>query len=132
MKFPGNGQHLGDSPTPSGVYRALESTRYKLKYGSVLAGIVTLGTIGGGWLTVINVARSEASDKLAPIDAGMKSLDDRIDNTNERVDFLKTTLVNHIDEERQHHARMEQQQSLMMDALEVPKWRRPAPLDAGR
>ncbi len=118
--------------TASGVFRALEATKSRVNAVSLIGAVITLGGLAGGLYAVAGIARSEAAEKIAPLDAGLKTTNERIDNTNERVDFLKTTLLNHIDDERVQHARDEQQHALMLDALGVPKWKRPEPLDGGK
>lgn len=121
-----------DEPeTPSGAFRAyndLKGKQNRLTYGAFIATVITLGTIGGGWYSVLTVSKTQAQEVvvplIAPLDAGLKS-------ANERLEFFKDEFKRHIVEEADHHRRAEQQQELMMDALNVPKWKRPAPVQDG-
>ncbi len=120
------------SLTTSGVFRALEETKSKINVMSVIGAVITIGGLAGGLYAVAGIARSEAAERIGPIDAGMKV-------TNERLDFFKAEFNRHLEEEAEHHRkaeaqaeRQDKQQQLMMDALNVPKWKRPEPLDAGQ
>ncbi len=119
------GHYVGDHPTPSGVYKALESTRHKMKIGTVLGGIITAGAIAGGTLAGINTVQAQ-------VDAGVKA-------TNERVTLVRDDLAQHKAEEAARHDRQEaktdrldQKVELILDALRVPMSKRPEPTDAGK
>ncbi len=129
MSPPRLGQHsFSDGPsTTSGVFKALESTRHKMKIGTVLGGILTAGAIVGGTVTGIGVVQAQ-------VDAGIKT-------TNERVDLIKDDLHQHKKEEADRHNRqeaktdrLEQKLDVVLDALRVPMDRRPerAATDGGR
>lgn len=123
------GQHsFSDGPqTTSGVFKALESTRHKMKIGTVLGGILTAGAIAGGTLAGVSTVQAQ-------VDAGVKA-------TNERVDIIKDDLYQHKKEEAERHNRqeaktdrLEQKLDVVLDALRVPMDRRPerAATDGGR
>lgn len=115
------------SLTTSGVFKALESTRYKMKIGSVAAGIVIVFTITGGIWESISVVQAQ-------VDAGTARI-------NERVTLVRDDLAQHKQEEASRHERqeaktdrLEQKMDVVLDALRVPMDRRPerAHVDGGQ
>ncbi len=88
--------------TQSGVYRALEATKSRVNVLSFIGAVVTIGALAGGLYAVAGIARAEAADKFAPLDAGIK-------NVSERLDFFKAEFSRHLDEEAAHHAKSEAQ-----------------------
>ncbi len=124
-------QPYDSSLTTSGVFRALEATKSRVNAMSVIGAVVTIGGLAGGLYAVAGIARSEAAEKIAPLDAGIK-------NVSERMDFFKAEFNRHLEEEAEHHRkaeaqaeRQDKQQQLMMDALRIPDFKRPPPIDGG-
>ncbi len=110
--------------TTSGVYKALTQTRQHIKWGSIAAGVVLVGTIAGGVMAGIAVAQSAA-------DAGVKV-------TNERVTLVRDELSRHVTEEAAARLRTESKvdrvevkTDAVLDALRVPMWKRPERADGG-
>lgn len=118
--------------TPSGVHRSLVHTQKQIKFGAVILGIVALGSIGAGWLVVMQVSQAKAQEVVAPLDGGLR-------NTNTRLDFVAAELARHILEESSHHERQErkadqldQKLDVVLDYMRVPMSKRPDRADGGQ
>ena len=72
-----------------------------------------LGAVGTGFLVVLNEARAQARQEVARTDAGMAGHEARIQTVEKRVDRIDDKL------------------DLVLDALRVPEWKRPKPVDGG-
>lgn len=121
---PYRGGDLGPE-TPSNVSRQLNRTRQNIKWGSILAGIIAVGTIAGGVLAGVAVAQTYA-------DGGVRLVNERI--TANRGDFDRHVLEEAARTERQEakQDRLEQKVDVILDALRVPMSRRPELADGGR
>ncbi len=121
--------YVPPSKTPTGEWK-IQLDR-KIKVGSIVVGCTLIATIGGGILAIQGISRAEAQTASAPLVADLSA--EKV-----KLEFLKAELARHLAEEAERARRVEskidrqdQNQQLVLDALNVPKWKRPPPVDGG-